>query len=79
GTVIAGDLTIKNVTKRINIPAEISGPVQGPQGGSIIGISGATTINRQDFGVSFNKVLETGGLVVSDDVKIIVELEAHGK
>ena len=79
GTVIAGDLTIKGVTKRINIPVEISGPVAGPQGGNVIGISGETTINRQDFGVSFNKVLETGGLMVSDDVKIIVDIEAHSK
>lgn len=79
GTVIVGDLTIKDVTKRTTIPVEISGPVQGPQGGNVIGISGEITINRQDFGVSFNKVLETGGLVVSDDVKIIVDLEAHSK
>ena len=76
GYEIVGDLTIKGVTKEITIPVTISGPVTSPYGDEVIGLSGQTTINRQDFGVSWNKMLDGGGLVVDDKVKISVEIEA---
>jgi polyisoprenoid-binding protein YceI len=72
---IVGDLTIKGVTKEISIPATITGPVKGMMG-DIIGISGSFTINRQDFGVSFNKTLDQGGLAVGNDVTVTVGIEA---
>jgi polyisoprenoid-binding protein YceI len=79
GHEIIGDLTIKGITKEIVIPVEISGPVTSPYGVSVIGITGQTKINRQDFGVSWNKSLDAGGVVVDDHVTVIVELEAGKK
>lgn len=77
--LVEGDLTIHGVTKRVTIPLEIAGPVKSPAGEQIIGLTGETTINRQDFGVSWSKNLDTGGLVVSDEVRILVEVEAIRK
>lgn len=74
---LSGDLTMHGVTKRIAIPAEISGPVMNHKGKRVIGISGQVTVNRQDFGISFNKILDTGGLVVGNKVKIQIEVEAN--
>ena len=76
---LTGDLTIKGVTKEITIPAEISGPVNSPMGGTAIGIAAIFKINRQDYGVSFNKTMDNGGFVVSDDVTIDVTVEAYKK
>ena len=77
--VLVGDLTIKGVTKEVRIPTTISGPVKGMKGDQVIGLSGETTINRQDFGVSWNKTLDQGGVVVDDNVKLIINIEAHKK
>jgi len=75
GTVIVGDLTMKGITKTITIPVIISGPVTNPYGVEVIGIAGEAQFNRQDFGISWSKTLDSGGLVVDDNVKIIIELE----
>jgi polyisoprenoid-binding protein YceI len=75
GFVATGDLTIRGVTKEIELPFTLAGPVSaGPA--SIIGVSAAIAINRQDFGVSWNKTLDAGGVVVSDNVRIELEVEA---
>lgn len=74
---ITGDLTMHGVTKSISIPCTIAGPIKGMQGDDVIGLSGQMTINRQDFGVSWNKALDAGGYVVSDDVTITVDIEAY--
>ena len=75
GFVALGDLTMHGVTKEIELPFTLTGPVNaGPA--SIIGVSAATEINRQDFGVSWNKTLDAGGVVVSDKVRIELEVEA---
>ena len=79
GYLLTGDLTLRGVTKEISIPVNISGPVVAPFGGKVIGLSGETTIDRQDFGVSWNKALDTGGYVVSNEVKIAVNIEADYK
>jgi polyisoprenoid-binding protein YceI len=77
GTNLTGDLTIRGVTKEITFPVEISGPVNSPMGGSAIGLHGETKINRQDFGVSWSKNLDNGGLVVDDNVTLTIDIEAH--
>jgi len=74
--IIFGDLTIKGVTKTVTIPVEISGPVAGMGGASALGISGSTTINRQDFGITFSKQMDNGGLVVDNNVDLIIDIEA---
>ena len=71
--VAIGTLTIKNVSKEVEVPFEIS-KGKTPMGVRV-GVSAALKINRQDFGVSFNATLDGGGLVVSDDVKIELNVE----
>ncbi len=72
---IVGDLTIKGVTKEVIIPATISGPINA-MGKTLIGINGTFTLNRQDYGVTWNKTLDQGGLAVSNDVVVNVSVEA---
>ena len=76
---ITGNLTMKGVTKEVRIPVTISGPVKTMTGGQAIGITGSVTINRQDYGINWNKVLDQGGLAVSNDVLITVSIEADVK
>jgi len=73
---LVGDLTIKDVTKEVTFDCEFVGVVADPWGNTRAGFSAATTIDRQDFGVSWNKTLDAGGLMVGNDVKITLELEA---
>jgi polyisoprenoid-binding protein YceI len=71
---VTGDLTIKGVTKSVVIPLTRLGEFDNPAMGHRIGYSGAVTINRRDFGVTFNAVLD-GKFVVSDEIRISVEGE----
>lgn len=75
--VMTGDLTIRGVTKEIQLPFAMSGPVMNPWGQSVIAVSASTEINRQDFGVSWNKSLDAGGVLVGDKVTIEIEAEAQ--
>ena len=72
---ITGDMTMRGVTKEVTFDCELHGVVKGPMGGTRAGFSAETTINRHDFGVSWSKTLDAGGLVVSNDVKLTLELE----
>ncbi len=74
--VVYGDLTIRGVTKPIALDVEFSGTSKNPYGKTVAGFSAHGTVNRKDFGVSFNAVLETGGIAVGEKVKIEVEVEA---
>ena len=76
--VLIGDLTIHGVTKEIELPFSVKGPVKGPNGEMRIGFAASTVINRKDFGMTWNKVLEAGGLVVGEEVEIVISLEAIG-
>jgi len=78
GYDLTGDLTIKAVTKEVMIPITIAGPIQRKDG-EAIGLSGEIIINRQDYGVSWSKTMDQGGLMVDNNVKIIIELEAYKK
>ena len=75
GIVVVGDLTIRGVTKQIELPITIVGPVQGPGGATVVGIEGRTTINRHDFGVSWNKKLDNGILIVAAEVRLEIDAE----
>jgi polyisoprenoid-binding protein YceI len=72
---IIGDLTIRGVTKEVTLDATYNGKITDPQGNSRAGFSASTEIDRRDFGTQFNKVLETGGLVVGNEVEINLEAE----
>ncbi len=73
---ITGDLTIKDVTKSVTIPFELTGSAQDPFGNLRIGFEGGTAINRKDYGVTWNAALETGGVLVSDKVKLELDVSA---
>ena len=75
-TAITGDLTIKGVTKEVMVPATITGPVKGMMGKDVIGINAAFTVNRQDYGVSYNKVLDQGGVAVANEIPVTISIEA---
>lgn len=71
---IVGDLTLRGKTKSVTFEAEISKPMKA-WGKTLVGIHGTTTINRQDFGISWNKSLDKGGIVVGNDVTLTIDLE----
>jgi polyisoprenoid-binding protein YceI len=73
---VTGDLTVKGVTRPVTVPLTYEGQATDPFGNSRIGFEGSTTINRQDFGVSWNAALETGGFLVSDKVTLEFEISA---
>ena len=70
---VTGDLTIKGVTNEITIPFEFEGAAKDPFGNERVGFEGSVTINRRDYGVTWNAALEGGGVLVSD--KIVLEFE----
>jgi polyisoprenoid-binding protein YceI len=73
---MTGDLTIKNVTKPVSVDFEYSGSATDPYGNQRVGFEGSTVINRKDFGVNFNAVLETGGVMVSEKITLEFEISA---
>ena len=80
GLTVTGDLTIRGVTKPSVLKVEgPSAPVKDPWGKTKRGFTATTKINRKDFGVSWNKTLDGGGVVVGDDVKITIEGELEEK
>ncbi|CAI9404089.1 YceI family protein [Aestuariimicrobium sp. T2.26MG-19.2B] len=74
--VVTGDLTVKDVTRSISIPFEFTGAATDPFGNERIGFEGSTKISRKDFGLTWNAALETGGVLVSDDVTLELEISA---
>jgi polyisoprenoid-binding protein YceI len=76
GFVLDGKLTLKGVTKDVPLTLELNGFGPDPYGGTRAGFTATGEINRSDFGVSFNAVMETGGAVVSDKITLHLEIEA---
>ncbi len=75
GFVAIGDLTIRDVTKKVEIPFTLAGPITDPWGGTRVAIDAGTTINRQDFNVKWNTAMDNGGVVVSDNVVLSLHAE----
>jgi polyisoprenoid-binding protein YceI len=73
---VTGDLTIRDVTKPMTLDATFEGRTRDPWGGERIGFSASGKIDRRDFGLTWNQALETGGVVVGNDIKISLEIEA---
>jgi polyisoprenoid-binding protein YceI len=72
---VVGDLTIRDVTKEVVLDTEFEGQVHDPYGNERAGFTATTQISRGDYGVNFNGLLETGGVIVSDKVKITLHVE----
>lgn len=73
--VVHGDITIRGVTKPLALDVEFHGTSKNPWGQTVAGLSARATVNRKDFGVSYNAVLEAGGVAVSEKVKIEIDAE----
>ena len=74
--IVEGNLTIKDVTKPISIEFEYTGTATDPYGNARFGFEGVAEINRKDFGLTWNAALETGGFLVSENVKLEFEISA---
>jgi polyisoprenoid-binding protein YceI len=74
--ILEGELTLKDVTKPVELTLELNGFGPDPFGGTRAGFTATGEINRRDFGVNFSAPMETGGVVVSDKVAIQLEIEA---
>lgn len=72
---LVGDLTIKDVTKSVKLNIEFGGVTKDPYGNTKAGFTIAGKINRNDFGLTWNAALETGGVMVSEDVKVLGEIQ----
>ena len=73
---IVGDLTIRGTTREVTLDARFEGAGADPWGGTRAGFSAQTTIDRRDFGLTWNQALETGGVLVGHDVKIDLQIQA---
>jgi polyisoprenoid-binding protein YceI len=74
---LTGDLTIKGVTRPTTFEVEYGGKGVNPWGVEVVAFSGEGKVNRKDFGLTWNQALETGGVLVGEDIKISLELEAN--
>ncbi|MEO8577624.1 MAG: YceI family protein [Gemmatimonadales bacterium] len=70
-----GDITIRDVTREIELRVTNEGSVVDPWGGSRVGFSAKTKLDRRDFGLVYNQALEAGGFVVGDEIKISIDAE----
>lgn len=73
---VDGELTVRGVTRPVSLDVEFQGVIDDPWGNQRIGFAASVEIDRDEFGVSFNAALETGGFVVSQKVKLEIEAEA---
>ena len=72
---LIGDLTIRDVTREVTLDAEYLGQAKSPWGTTSAGFTAATKINRKDWNLTWNQALETGGVLVGEEVEISIELE----
>lgn len=76
---VTGTLTMRGVAKEITLPVTYLGSVKDPWGNEKAGFETAVTLNRKDYGISWNAALDNGGLVLSDEVRISINLETQKK
>jgi len=73
---VVGDLTIRDITRPVTLVVEEGGRVKDPWGGTRTGFSAKTSLDRKEFGLGWNALLEAGGVVVGDKISISIEIEA---
>ncbi|GAC1536281.1 MAG: YceI family protein [Acidimicrobiales bacterium] len=76
---IDGNLTIGETTRTVTLDLEVNGVSRDPWGNTKVGFEARTKINREDFGMTWNAALETGGVVVGKDVNIEIDVEASAQ
>ncbi len=74
---LTGDLTMKGVTRPTTFEVEYGGKGTNPWGVEVVAFSVEGKVNRKDFGLTWNQALETGGVMVGEDIKIMLELEGN--
>jgi polyisoprenoid-binding protein YceI len=73
---VVGELTLNGVTRNVSFAVEeLSAPAKDPCGNLRLGLEATTRVNRKDFGLTYNTVLETGGVLVGDDVQITLDVQ----
>jgi polyisoprenoid-binding protein YceI len=72
---VVGDLTIRDVTREVVLDVELLGRAKDPWGNEKAGFEATTKLNRSDYGLTWNAALETGGVLVGDEVKVSIEAE----
>lgn len=77
GLLLTGDLTLHGVTKEVTLDVEVSPEIKGMRPNTFVrGANATTKINRKDFGLTWNRALEAGGVVVGEEVQISIDIEA---
>jgi polyisoprenoid-binding protein YceI len=76
GFKVTGDLTLRGVTKPVTLDVEYAGRTKHPQLGERVGFSARGSLNRKDFGITFNQVLDAGGVALGEKVEINIEVQA---
>ncbi len=74
--IATGDLTIKAVSHPVELTVEVNGFGPDPYGGTRLGLSATGEIDRNDYGISFNMALPTGGVMISEKIQLTIEVEA---
>jgi len=77
GWLVTGDLTMRGVTKQVTLPVTFLGEGKDPWGNEKMGFETSTTLNRKDYGINWNKALDQGGVLVGDEVKVQISIEAN--
>jgi polyisoprenoid-binding protein YceI len=76
GLVLVGDLTLRDTTKEVQLPFKVTGKIQDPQGNTVIGFEATLSLDRQEFGIAYSRVMDNGGLIVGNEVNIALVGEA---
>jgi polyisoprenoid-binding protein YceI len=76
---VTGTLTMHGVSKEVTLPVTLLGQAKDPQGNTRAGFEAVTTLNRKDYGITWNKALDNGGALLGDDVKVEINLETVKK
>jgi polyisoprenoid-binding protein YceI len=74
---VTGPLTMRGVTKVVTLPVTFLGEGKDPWGNEKMGFETSTTLNRKDYGINWNKALDQGGVLVGDEVKVQISIEAN--
>ena len=74
--VLIADFTMRGVTKELRLPAKMSKPTKDPWGGVRVGLEAKTKLNRKEYGINYNELLETGAMAVGEEVELEINTEA---